>query len=231
MTKTIVYIDGYNLYYSRLRGGTYKWLDVVALFDTIVHAQKPSSYLIEVKYFTAPIKASFASHGDASAHAQIQYLRALQALHPERLTVIQGFHTLQAVHRPSYVEGQAASKSARSAVWEIEEKQTDVNLALHLYSDVIQGRCQQAVICSNDSDLEPALAFIWKDAPQVSIGLVLPLTEPAKQAGLEQRFSNKRLTPLSHWVRHYLRDDELAKAQLPQSVNTRKKPATKPLHW
>ena len=27
--KTIAYIDGYNLYYSLLRGSPYKWLDVV----------------------------------------------------------------------------------------------------------------------------------------------------------------------------------------------------------
>lgn len=30
--RAIAYIDGYNLYYSRLRGTTYKWLDLVALF-------------------------------------------------------------------------------------------------------------------------------------------------------------------------------------------------------
>jgi uncharacterized LabA/DUF88 family protein len=231
MSKTIAYVDGYNLYYSRLRGSAHKWLDIVALFEAILHTQSPDNELIEVKYFTAPIKASFASHGTASAHAQTQYLRALQALHPERLTVIQGFHTLQSAHRPSFIEGVAANKSARSAIWEIEEKQTDVNLALHLYRDVIQGRCQQALICSNDSDLEPALAFVRQDAPQLRIGLVLPLAEPGQQTTLDRRVSNKRLTPLANWVRHYLRDDELAKAQLPRSVNTRKKPALKPLHW
>ncbi len=29
---TAVYIDGYNLYYGRIRGTAFKWLDVVALF-------------------------------------------------------------------------------------------------------------------------------------------------------------------------------------------------------
>ena len=40
MAKTHIYIDGYNLYYSRLKGSPYKWLDLVALFrDQIVLKQ------------------------------------------------------------------------------------------------------------------------------------------------------------------------------------------------
>ncbi|MBA4001801.1 MAG: NYN domain-containing protein, partial [Delftia sp.] len=42
---------------------------------------------------------------------------------------------------------------------------------------------------------------------------------------------NKRLTALAHWVRHHIRDDELAQSQLPLNVQTRKKPASKPAHW
>jgi len=33
--RTAIYIDGYNLYYGRLRDTQYKWLDVVALFSQI----------------------------------------------------------------------------------------------------------------------------------------------------------------------------------------------------
>jgi hypothetical protein len=32
LTRTTIYIDGYNLYYSRLKGTPHKWLDIVALF-------------------------------------------------------------------------------------------------------------------------------------------------------------------------------------------------------
>ncbi len=232
MLKTIAYIDGYNLYYSRLSNGPYKWLDFIVLFENLLREQSPDDELVQIKYFTAPAKASFASHGEASTHAQTQYLRALQSLYPDRLTVIQGFHTLQSTTRPSFVEGQTANKSIRSAIWEVEEKQTDVNLALHIYSDAMHGRCEQMLVCSNDSDLEPALRFVRQDAPNIRLGLILPLTPPS-QLPLrgQQRISNKMLLPLAHWVRHHLRDEELAKAQLPTSINTRKKPATKPAHW
>jgi hypothetical protein len=78
------YIDGYNLYYSRLRGTAFKWLDIVALFrDRILQVQDPSAQVTRVKFFTAPIKANYARHGQASEHAQAQYHRALTAKYPE----------------------------------------------------------------------------------------------------------------------------------------------------
>jgi hypothetical protein len=42
----------------------------------------------------------------------------------------------------------------------IEEKLTDVQLALHVYRDVVQGFADQIVVCSKDSDLQPALQFV-----------------------------------------------------------------------
>jgi hypothetical protein len=54
--RTIVYIDGYNLYYSILRQSRYKWLDMVKLFsDHILHAQDPNLNLIGLKFFTSPV--------------------------------------------------------------------------------------------------------------------------------------------------------------------------------
>ncbi len=228
MNKTIVYVDGYNLYYSRLRDGVYKWLDMVALFDVILKAQNASAELIEVKYFTSPVKASFATHGVASDVAQTQYHRALQAKYPARLTIIKGFHIFEPSYLPIYEAGQPADKAKRVRVWGIEEKQTDVNMALHAYRDAVQGRCNQVIICSNDSDLEPAMKLIREDAPSIRIGLVLPLKRNSIE---EARISNKRLMHLADWVRHYILDEELANAQLPLTVATNKKPARKPLHW
>jgi hypothetical protein len=62
--RTIIYIDGYNLYYSRLKNTPFKWLDVVALFrDQLLKTQDPTTEVVAVKYFTAPVKASYARHG------------------------------------------------------------------------------------------------------------------------------------------------------------------------
>ena len=48
--RTIVYVDGYNLYYGLLRKSKFKWLDVVALFRD--HALNDEANVIEVRYYT-----------------------------------------------------------------------------------------------------------------------------------------------------------------------------------
>jgi hypothetical protein len=52
--KTAVYIDGYNLYYGRLRGTAFKWLNVVSLFDAILAHRDQNESLARVNFFTAP---------------------------------------------------------------------------------------------------------------------------------------------------------------------------------
>ena len=229
LVKTNIYIDGYNLYYSRLKGTAFKWLDLAFLFcDQIVMQQDPSAQVCSVKFFTSPVKASYARHGQASEHAQTQYHRALLAKYPDLIEIIKGFHIFQPTALPVFEHGEAPSKSKVAKVWMIEEKQTDVNIALQAYRDVARGICDQVVICSNDSDLEPALRLIREDAPHAKIGLIMPLRPQAQGDG---KVPNKRLTPLAHWVRHHILDDELMRAQLPQNVPTKKKPAIKPPHW
>jgi hypothetical protein len=51
--KTAVYIDGYNLYYGRLRGTAFKWLDLPVLFDKLLAIQEPAATLEAVKFFSA----------------------------------------------------------------------------------------------------------------------------------------------------------------------------------
>ena len=101
MAKTHIYIDGYNLYYSRLKGSPFKWLDLVALFrDQIVLKQDPTAQVLRVKFFASPVKASYARHGQASEHAQTQYHRALLASYPDLIEIIKGFHIFQP-HTPT----------------------------------------------------------------------------------------------------------------------------------
>jgi hypothetical protein len=76
--------------------------------------------------------------------------------------------------------------------------------------------------------MEPALHWVRLDAPNVRIGLVVPLREKGLTDGA---VSNKRLTNKVDWVRQHILDFELEHCQLPNSVNTKKKPAQKPVHW
>ncbi len=45
-------------------------------------------------------------------------------------------------------------KADTVVAWKLEEKQTDVNLALDIYRDIVKRRCEQIVVCSNNKTLE-----------------------------------------------------------------------------
>jgi uncharacterized LabA/DUF88 family protein len=230
--KTAVYIDGYNLYYGRLRNTAYKWLDVVALFESLLKVQDPSASLEVVKFFTAPALARFASHGTASVEAQQSYHRALQVMHGNRFDLICGAHSIDkdGTLLPTFVPGQPYDRNLRSRVWKLEEKKTDVNIAMAMYRDAVKGRYDQVVICSNDSDAEPVLEALREDFPQLNIGVVTPVPPPDPSKG-SPRGVSASLAQHAHWVRRYLLDGELAQALLPAHVPTNKKPIRKPGHW
>ena len=51
--RTIVYVDGFNLYYGAVKGTTYKWLDILRLCQYLL----PKNEIIKIKYFTALVTA------------------------------------------------------------------------------------------------------------------------------------------------------------------------------
>jgi hypothetical protein len=228
---TAVYIDGYNLYYGRIRGTPYKWLDVVTLFERLLHGQDPASRVTAVRYFSAPCLAKFATHGQASMQAQAAYHQALLQRHPSRFTLTLGTHAFDrdGTLLPRYVHGARFDRNDRVRVWKLEEKQTDVNLALAMYRDACAGQFQQLVICSNDSDAAPVLEAVRADFPGLTIGVVTPRHPP--DGGRRHRNSLSSLSGHADWTRHYLLDEELAASQLPARIPTRKKPIDKPPHW
>ena len=76
--KTIVYVDGFNLFYGALKGTPYKWLDVSALLRKIL---SPRNVIIGIKYFTARV---FPRPGNVGQPIrQNIYLRALATLNAQ----------------------------------------------------------------------------------------------------------------------------------------------------
>ena len=86
--RTIVYIDGFNLYYGLLRFSRSKWLDVVAFANSLL--PRPDEHeILSVKYFTARV-----NYDPAEPTAQMRqsiYLSALAAFRPE-LSIIEGYY-------------------------------------------------------------------------------------------------------------------------------------------
>ena len=71
---TIVYIDGFNLYYGAVKGTANKWLDLEVLCRRLL----PKDNLVKIRYFTALV-AIRPSDPQQPARQQA-YLRALATL-------------------------------------------------------------------------------------------------------------------------------------------------------
>ena len=57
LMRTFIYVDGFNLYYGALKGTSWKWLDLVALFEKVLHQHHD---ILKVKYFTARVSGTTA---------------------------------------------------------------------------------------------------------------------------------------------------------------------------
>ena len=229
--KTIAYIDGYNLYYSLLRGSPYKWLDIVVLLADILRVQDPKNELLKVKFFTAPVLASYARHGDESVAAQSSYLRGLSKLHGARFEHIHGRHAPEKIWLPVVGQDKKMDRENRQQVWNLREKQTDVNLTLHMYKDAISKCVEQVVLVSNDSDFEPVVRAIRMDTA-AQVGLITPLpASDGRPDGRPHRRPSVSLMDHSHWTRTHILSAELEAAQMKPVIPTNRNPIRKPGHW
>ena len=98
--RTIVYVDGYNLYYGLLRKSKLKWLDLVVLFNE--HVLDDSANVIEVRYYTAPVLGRMSDNPE-SPQRQRRYLQALRKVHSTGLVIVEGRIMVVAIIRPSTI--------------------------------------------------------------------------------------------------------------------------------
>ena len=234
--RTRIYIDGYNFYYGCLRGTPYKWLDLLPLFENHI---LPSALLKDgdghirqsallpspsIKFFTAKIIESVARSTD-SVSSQARYHTALRKLHDGRIELIEGYYAVNKM-KVKVVDADEPNRPPRECkevqAWKVEEKQSDVNLALQVYHDAITGQIDHAVIVTNDTDIAPALAMI-RAHTQVLMGVVVPTTD-------HTRPPNTDLVKLAHWTRRHINSSELAACQLPRVIPG-KRPTIKPDSW
>ena len=76
--RTFVYVDGFNLYYGALKGSSWKWLDLVTLFEQVL---QPHHQILAVKYFTARVSGT--ARNPSKPQRQDVYLRALRRYRPQ----------------------------------------------------------------------------------------------------------------------------------------------------
>lgn len=159
--RTIVYVDGFNLYFGVLKARpNLKWFDIPSFMDNI----RRGDIVTKVKYFTAIVDP------DEETLRQARQKLYIQALNRnDRVEVIYG----------KYQEREVCCKAhCRQNYFIPEEKKTDVSIAVHMVSDAIDGQMERIVLVSGDSDLEPALKWIRKRFVHIPISVYVPEFEP-----------------------------------------------------
>jgi uncharacterized LabA/DUF88 family protein len=185
----VVYVDGFNLYngIKSAYGRRFLWLDLVEL----AHRLRPRESLVTVKYFTAAVLDEA-----GAASRQSTYLKALSAHRGDRIEIIMGRYQRKAMR----------CRTCGDTWTSYEEKETDVNMAVHLAADVTTGRADSALIISADSDMCPAVRMAQQAAPGVNIVAAFP---PRRQSA-----ELRKLLPRSFTIGR----GRLAQSQLPPAV-------------
>ena len=206
--RTIVYVDGYNLYYGLLRKSKLKWLDLYSLFNE--HVLDDRANLLQVRYYTAPVLGRM-SDDSSSTQRQSNYLQALRTMYPGKLEIIEGKILATTPFQRLVQPIPQAPHLETVQVFDFNEKKTDVNLASDMLAGAWTDVFDQAVLCSNDSDLEGAFSTIKRHLPHIRLGLVAPIL------GEDHRHISKDLSKYADWSK-ILSPVHLKNAQLPERI-------------
>lgn len=166
--RCMVYVDGYNMYYGVLKAKpAWKWLNLQSLFEGL----RPREEVIGIKYCTAVIDPKKST--SPTRERQAVYLRALATL--PKVQIIYGTYQLRDA------KCRADSCGEYKIFQNYEEKKTDVNIAVEMVCDAIDGKMDLLVLVSADSDQEPAITMIRKRFPGIKIIVYRPVLPNAEE--------------------------------------------------
>lgn len=154
MSRIVAFIDGFNMYHSidGLRNDL-KWLNYWELANAFV---KKSDRLVRVLYFSA-----IATWDQGKVKRHNDYIKALQSVGVE--AVLGKFKRVT-----------RKCRNCRQQFQTFEEKETDVNIAIHLLKLAFKDEYDVALLFSGDSDLIPAVKSVRTVAPHKEIKVVIP---------------------------------------------------------
>lgn len=206
MARTIVYIDGFNLYYGALKRTPFKWLDLGALCTTLL----PQDDIIAINYYTALVSAR---PGNPTAPNDQQiYLRALRTI--PKLSITLGHFLTHSVQMP------LSGSAPRQRVWvdKTEEKGSDVNIAAHMVRDASLKKMDVAVLVTNDSDLTEPVRIVRHECG-LPVGILNPHQVHSVQLKAQATFLKR------------IRQSHMIASQFPNVLNDAKGAIHKPPSW
>ena len=163
MSRIVALIDGFNLYYAideRREYHPFKWLNL----QKLVQACVPKTDTIE----------------------EILYFTSLQLWLPEIAARHRLFIRANEHFGVKAVYGEFRQRDRTCPLCEgqyrgREEKQTDVNIAIHLLRLAVQDRYDTALVVTGDSDVLPAIRAVKGMYPTKRIRIAIPIGREANQ--------------------------------------------------
>jgi len=220
-----VYIDGFNLYYGSLKATPYRWLDLSKLCAVLF----PGERIGMIRYFTALVDATPTNL--SSPVRQQAYLRALRTI--PNLTIRLGHFLTEKEDRlqvhplnPSNPNLPNTANRMR-AIWNTEEKGSDVNLATSLLLDAFAHDFDRAWVLTNDSDLA------WPiEMARMKFRRPVGVMMPNRPAGFPYppRTESIQLKKAARWFRK-IEEGHLAASQFPDQLTDPSGTITKPSTW
>lgn len=156
MNRVISYIDGFNLYFGLREKGWHRfyWLNVQLLVQNLL---KFNQELVMTKYFTARVTGS-----PDKEKRQSTFLEALETL--PNLEIFYGKYQLNPRECPHCGFKDRVPN----------EKMTDVNIAVEIFSDAAKNKFDTALLLSADSDLAPLVTAIKNTFTQKRVVVAFP---------------------------------------------------------
>lgn len=212
----IVYIDGFNLYRQRVqRVPAAKWLDFFAFASRLV----PDHHVVRVKYFTTLVNPEVSPLTNARSRQEI-YLRALEATGVE---VFRGrFQTSTRGMRAVPLSVSIETRDwVRHSVRKVEEKRTDVALAVNLVADAHERKADLFMMLSNDSDQVPTIEHL--SGIGALVGIIFP--------SLDEKRANNELKQSQPFRKVTFTDEDMIACQLPDLMSDARGEFHRPSSW
>lgn len=205
--RTIVYVDGFNLYYRMLeKRPDLKWLNLKLVAEKVL---RPENQIIGIRYYTARVSGRIDPQAPGRQQIYFDALTSIPeiTLHMGNFLSSKKFAGL--VHPPSFRPHLAAQLPqpwpAVVRVHKTEEKGSDVNLAAHLLLGAFRNDFDVGVVLSNDTDLVEPIRIATQDLGKI-VGLMSPVSSPAPQ-----------LRAVASFVRH-IKVSDLSTSQFPNPL-------------
>lgn len=185
MRRVIVYIDGFNLYHSidDLNRPHLKWLDLRSMSESLLRKDEA---LKAVKYFSA--FATWMPDRFARHRAYVDAILSRGVI----------------VHMAQFKEKPRKCFSCGARWIGHEEKETDVQVAVHMVADAMKGEVDRLIAITADTDLGPAIRMIATVVPECEVFVAAP---PGRFSRCRSLRPKLELTP-----------GRLANCLLPQTV-------------